>query len=175
MKASDNKNCIATQLNLWHQGKYDALIQDITATSLASAGYRSITNDDEKVEQKYHSTILDGRLYAAVCGLASCNSGGILGLDDACTKAGCHIWEVLVEKHRSLHTPNLLDPYNLAFADHSMAPDIMPIDCPQGDAEQVLCHLQGSTGCSRVDAEHLKNQLLKHGKALAELHEELLE
>ena len=38
VKAKEIKKCIATGLNLWHQGKYDALIQDITTTSLANAG-----------------------------------------------------------------------------------------------------------------------------------------
>ena len=56
-----------------------------------------------------------------------------------------------------------------------MALGIIPIDCPIGDAERVTRQLHGSTGCSGVDAEHLKNQLLKHGKASAELQEELVE
>ncbi|KAL7476842.1 hypothetical protein ACHAW6_002690, partial [Cyclotella cf. meneghiniana] len=83
--------------------------------------------------------------------------------------------DILAEKHPSLRTPNLLDPNNLAFADYGEAPDIIPIDCPLGDAERVALQLHGSTGCSGVDAEHLKNQLLKHGKASAELREELVE
>ena len=74
-----------------------------------------------------------------------------------------------------LRTPNLWDPNNLAFADYGKAPDIIPIDCPLGDAERVVRQLNGSTGCSGVDAEHLKNQLLKHGKASIELCEELVE
>ena len=48
------------RIDLWRQGKYDALIQDITTTSLANAGYRSVTNDAETKAQKYHSAILDG-------------------------------------------------------------------------------------------------------------------
>ncbi|KAL7477788.1 hypothetical protein ACHAW6_003583, partial [Cyclotella cf. meneghiniana] len=54
-------------------------------------------------------------------------------------------------------------------------PDIIPLDCPLVDAEQVARQLDGSAGCSGVDAEHLKNQLLKHGKASAELCKELVE
>ena len=71
--------------------------------------------------------------------------------------------------------PNLLDPNNLAFADYREAPDIIPIDCPLGDADWVARHLHGSTGRSGVDAEHLKNQLLKHSKASAKLCKELVE
>jgi len=74
-----------------------------------------------------------------------------------------------------LRTPNLSDPKNLAFTDYGETPDIIPIDCPLGDAERVTRQLHGSAGCGGVDAEHLKNQLLKHGKASAELCEELVE
>ena len=74
-----------------------------------------------------------------------------------------------------LRTPNLWDPNNLAFADYGKAPDIIPIDCPLRHTEWVARQLHGSAGCSGVDAEHLKNQLLKHGKASAELHKELVE
>ena len=175
VKAKDIKMRIATRIDLWRQGKYDALIHDITTTSIANAGYRSANTDAETTARKYNSAILDGRLRAAVRGLTSGDNGGILGPDDACTKTGHPVRDVLVEKHPSLSTPNLLDPNNLAFADYSEAPGIIPIDCPIGDAERVARQLHCSAGCSGVDAEHLKNQLLKHGKASAELREELVE
>ena len=138
-------------------------------------GYLSGTYDAETKARKYHSVVLDGRLHAAVCGLTSCDNGRVLGPEDACTKIGRPVRDVLAEKHPLLCTPNLSDPNNLAFADYGKAPDIIPIDCPLGDAKRVMHQLQGSTGCSGVDAKHLKNQLLKHGKASAELHEELVE
>jgi hypothetical protein len=175
IKAKEIKKRIATHIDLWHQGKYDALIHDITTTSLANAGYRSATTDEETSAWKYHSAVLDGRIRAAVRGLTSGDKDGVLGPDDACTKTGRPVRDVLAEKHPLLRTPNLADPNNLAFADYGKAPDIIPIDCPFGDVERVMRQLHGSTGCSGVDAEHLKNQLLKHGKASAELREELVE
>ena len=160
VKAKEIKKRIATRINLWRQGKYDALIHAIiTTTSLANAGYRSATNDAETTARKYHSAVLDGRLCAAVCGLASCDTGGILGPDDTCTKTGRRVRDVLAEKHPLLHTPNLSDPNNLAFADYVKAPDIIPIDCPLGDAERVTHQLHGSAGCSGVNAENLQNLL----------------
>ena len=175
VNANEIKKHIATCLDLWHQGKYDALIQDITTTSLTNAGYHSVTNDAETKAWKYHSTVLDGQLCTAVSGLTSCDTGGILGPDDTCTKTVCPVQDVLAKKHPLLCTPNLLDPNNLAVADYGDALDIIPIDCPLGDAERVAGQLHGSTGCSGVDAEHLQNQLLKHSKASAELREELVE
>ena len=65
--------------------------------------------------------------------------------------------------------PTSLTPNNLAFADYGKTHDIIPIDCPIGDAERVAHQLHRSAGCIGVDAKHLKNQLLKHGKASAEL------
>ena len=81
VKAKDIKMRIATRIDLWRQGKYDALIHDITTSSLANAGYRSATNDAETKARKYHSAVLDGRLCTAIRGLTSCNTGGILGPD----------------------------------------------------------------------------------------------
>jgi len=60
VKAKEIKKRITTCIDLWRQGKYDALIHDITTTSLANAGYRSATNDAETMAWKYHSTVLDG-------------------------------------------------------------------------------------------------------------------
>ena len=175
VKAKEIKKHIATCLNLWRQGKFDALIQDITNTSLANAGYRSASNDAETTARKYHSAVLDGRLRAAVRGLTSSDTGGVLGPNDAFTKTGRPVRDVLAEKYPPLRIPNLSDPDNMAFADYGEAPDVIPIDCPIGDVERVARQLHGSAGCSGVDAEHLKNQLLKHGKASAELREELAE
>jgi hypothetical protein len=175
VKAKDIKTRIATCIDLWRQEKYDALIHNITNTALANAGHRSSTNDAETMAWRYHSAVLDGRLWVAIRGLTSSDNGGVLGPDDACTKTGRRVSDILAEKHPKLRIPNLSGPNNLAFADYGEAPDIIPIDCPIGDAERVARQLHGSAGCSGVDAEHLKNQLLKHGKASAELHEELVE
>ncbi|KAL7475279.1 hypothetical protein ACHAW6_001200, partial [Cyclotella cf. meneghiniana] len=118
---------------------------------------------------------LDGRLHAAIRGLTLCNGGSVLGPNDTCTKTGHQVRDILVEKHPALQIPDLSDPNNLAFSNKGKAPGIIPIDCPLSDAERVACQLKGSTGCSGVDAEHLKNQLLKHGKASAEQQEEMVE
>ncbi|KAL7477069.1 hypothetical protein ACHAW6_002889, partial [Cyclotella cf. meneghiniana] len=87
----------------------------------------------------------------------------------------CRVRDILADKYPALRIPNLSDTNNLAFADQGEAPDIIPINCPIGDTERVARQLHGSAGCSGVDAEHLKNQLLKHSKAFAELREELVE
>ena len=60
IKAKEIKKHITMYLDLWHQGKYDTMIQDITTTSLANIGYQSNTNDAETKAPKYHSAILDG-------------------------------------------------------------------------------------------------------------------
>ena len=125
------------RLKLWRQEKYDALIQDITDTSLANVGYHHATNDAETVARKNNSALLDGCLCTTVHDLTSSNGGGILGPDDACTKTGRRVRDVLSDKYLALRIPNLSDPNNLAFADQGKAPGIIPIDCPIGDAECV--------------------------------------
>ena len=143
---------IATRIDLWRREKYDALIHDTTTTSIANTGHRSATNDAETTARRYHSAVLDGRLRAAVRGLTSSDTGGVLGPDDACTKTGRRVRNILAEKHPQLRIPNLSDPNNLAFDDYGEAPDIIPIDCLIGDAERVARQLHGSAGCSGIDA-----------------------
>ena len=52
VKANKIKTRIVMRLDLWHQGKFDALIQDITDTSLANARYFPATNDVETAARK---------------------------------------------------------------------------------------------------------------------------
>lgn len=130
VRATYIKKHIAQCLDLWCQEKLDALISDITTTSLANAGYCSTTNDINMAVQKYQSAVLDECLHAAVCGFTSCKGSSVLGPDDSCTKTGHCVCNVLAEQHRALCTPNFPDPNNLAFSDHGKALDIIPIDCP---------------------------------------------
>ena len=131
--------------------------------------------DDKTIARRYNSKVLDGELRAAVRQLTARDSGGILGPDDACTKTGRKVSEVLADKHPPLHTPDTSDPDRITFRDYGPPPDIIPVDCPAGDAEKIARKLRGSTGCSGLTAEALKNMLLRHGRASSELRDELTE
>ncbi len=175
VRAADIKRRIEKRLSLWQEGRFDALIQDITTSALADAGPRSLPPDDDTIARRFNSKVLDGELRAAVRQLTARNSGGILGPDDACTKTGRKVSEVLADKHPPLRTPDIAEPDRIAFQDYGTPPDIIPIDCPNGDAEKVSRKLRGSAGCSGLTAEALKNMLLRHGRASSELRDELTE
>ena len=103
---------------------------------------------------------MTANFFAEVRQLTSHNSGGILGPDDACTKTGRKVREVLTDKHPPLRIPNITNPDSIAFKDYGPPPDIIPIDCPTGDAEKISRKLCGSTGCNELTAETLKSMLL---------------
>ncbi|KAL7477592.1 hypothetical protein ACHAW6_004461, partial [Cyclotella cf. meneghiniana] len=87
----------------------------------------------------------------------------------ACTKTGRRVSDVLVDKHPPLRTPDINDPDRIAFRDYGPPPEVIPINCPTGDIEKISRKLRGSTGCSGLTAEALKNMLLRHGRASSEL------
>ena len=105
--------------------------------------------------------------------LTSHNLGGILSPDDACTKTGRKVRDVLAEKHPPLRVPDNTTPERISFHEYGPPPDIIAIDCPAGDAEKITRQLRGSTGCSGMTAETLKNMLLRHGRTSANLRDEL--
>ena len=75
VKAADIKRRIDQRLSLWQEGRFDALIQDVTASALADAGHRSTKSDDETIARRYNSKVLDGELRAAIRQLTARASG----------------------------------------------------------------------------------------------------
>ena len=174
-RSQDIKRRIENRLRLWEDGKYDALIQDITSAALCSAGGGTRTGDDEQAARRYNSSVLDGNLRTAVRNLTDGVRGGVLGPEDLCTKTGRPVIEVLRDKHPDQRLPDLWDPNSLAFSKFEEVPDPIPLDCSPEIVEAVARKLTGAAGCSSVDSALLKSALLRHGKASAELREELLD
>ena len=67
------------------------------------------TDDDDSIARKYHSMVCDGKLRPAVRWLTSRDGGGVLSPEDACTKTGRFVIDVLREKHPDLMVPDLED------------------------------------------------------------------
>ena len=174
-RSADIKCRIENRLRLWEEGKFDALIQDITSAALhgASRGTREV--EEEQVARRYNSTVLDGNLRTAVRNLTDGVRGGVLGPEDLCTKTGRPVIEVLRDKHPDQRLPDLSDPNCLAFCKFDEVPDPIPLDCSPEVVEAVARKLTGAAGCSSVDSALLKSALLRYGKASSELREEMLE
>jgi hypothetical protein len=174
-RSADIKRRVENRLCLWEDGKFDALIQDITAAALhgATKGTREV--EEEQAARRYNSTVLEGNLQTAVRNLTNQAGGGVLGPDDLCTKTGRPVIEVLRDKHPDQRLPDLSDPNSLAFSKFDEVPDPIPINCSPEIVEAVARKLMGAAGCSSVDAALLKSALLRYGKASTELREEMLE
>ena len=163
------------RLHLWEEGKFDALVQDITNSALRGVSSGTPKTDEEQEARVFNSSVLDGKLRSAVRLLTGGERGGVLGPKDLCTKTGTPVIEVLRAKHPDQRIPDLQDPENLAFSEYPEVPDPIPIDCDPVAMESVAKKLTGAAGCSGVDSALLKSCLLRYGKASSDLREELLE
>mgnify|MGYP006186617991 CR=1 FL=1 len=174
-RSADIKRRIENRLRLWEDGKFDALIQDITSAALNGASRGTREAQEEQEAWFYNSSVLDGNLRTAVRNLTDGVRGGVLGPEDLCTKTGRPVIEVLRDKHPDQRLPDLSDPNCLAFCKFDEVPDPIPLDCGPEVVEAVARKLTGAAGCSSVDSALLKSALLRYGKASSELREEMLE
>jgi len=99
--------------------------------------------------------VLGGKVRAAVRMVTNRGTGGAYRPFNLDSKSGCPIIEVLREKHPASRVPS-----------HVRAPDCldsMPVYCFEECVAKAAACLSGSAGPCGVDAEMLKNWLLRHG------------
>ena len=173
VRARDIKRRVERRLNLWVDGQYDALVQDIVGEAMRGVGSGRGTVDEELIARKYNSMVLDGKLRAAVRFATERDGGGVLLPQDACTKTGRPVMEVLLSQHPDTRIPNLEDPNCIAFEQYSEVPVAMPTDCTPEDLETLALRMSGSAGPSSFDAVMLRNCLLRYGRASGELRQEM--
>ena len=71
--------------------------------------------------------------------------------------------------------PDVTDEENAVFKEYEELLETVPIDCDAEMVEKVASKLRGGAGPSSVDAIAMKNWLLRHGRALQVLREEMAE
>ena len=81
--------------------------------------------------------------------------------------------EVLESQHPDTMIPNLEDPHCIAFEHYDEVPVEIYTDCTSEDMETLALQMSGSAGPSSFDAVMLQNCLLRYGRALSELREEM--
>mmetsp|Transcript_6981 Transcript_6981/g.15290 ORF Transcript_6981/g.15290 Transcript_6981/m.15290 type:complete len:118 (-) Transcript_6981:1657-2010(-) len=96
-------------------------------------------------------------------------------MEDACTKTGCLVIEVLWEKHPDLRIPGLDNRDWASFEGYDECLDSVPVDCLGEIVGEMASKLRGGAGPGSVDAIAMENWLLRHGKSLQILREELAE
>jgi hypothetical protein len=105
--------------------------------------------------------ILGGKVRAAVRMVTNRGTGGAYQPFDLDSKSRRPVIEVLREKHPASRVPSEED-----FDAHVGAPDClesMPVYCFEECVAKAAARLSGSAGPCGVDAEMLKNWLLRHG------------
>ncbi len=171
--ARDIKRRVERRLTLWVGGQYNALVQDIIGEAMRGVGSGQDMADKERVAQKYNHMVLDGKLHTAVCFATACNGSGVLLPQNACTKTGQPVMEVLQSKHSDTRIPNRGDPDCIAFEHYNKVPMALPMDCTSKDLEALALRMNGSAGLSSFDTVMLRNCLLWYGRASSKLRQEM--
>jgi hypothetical protein len=172
-RAQDIRKRLTQRMDLWDKGKYAALVDDTEDELLSRVGSGTRIKDDDASARQFNATVLSGRLRKAVRGLTNRDGGGILQPDDACTKTGRPVLEVLRDKHPAMRDPDLTGPNPDTFEHYDSTPDAVPLNITAKDVEEIASKLSGAAGPSGVDAVDLRNWLLRFGAESEALREEL--
>jgi hypothetical protein len=173
-RAQDIRQRMKSRMNLWEQDQIAALVDNTEAEVRARTrlGKRS---DDETAARAFNAPrVLSGRLRSAVRTLTNRDSGGgVLPPNDACTKSGIPVLEVLQSKHPDLREPPAVGGETGAFEDYAAVPTAIPVDFTKETVEAVATRLSGAAGPGRTDAVDLRNWLLRFGKESEALRDKM--
>jgi hypothetical protein len=163
-QARDMQKRLTHWMDLWYKGKFIALVDD-TKTEVQSRHGSHPVPDEETLDRAFNEKVLSGRLRSAVRNLTNRNQGGILQPDDAGTKTGRPVLEVLRGKHPSMRdpAPDLQDPDWGLFEPYGDVPEQVPVQITGNVVEDVASSLSGGAGPGGTDAVDLKNWLLRFG------------
>jgi len=115
IRARDINRRVERRWTLWIGGSYTALVQDIVGNAMRGVGGSQGTIDKDLVARKHNSMVLDGKLHVAIHFAMDHNGGGVLLPQNACTKTGRPVMEVLLSQNPDTWIPNLEDPHCIAF------------------------------------------------------------
>jgi hypothetical protein len=109
-----------------------------------------------------HST-RKSSLGEAVQALTRGDKGGVLQPEDACTKTGRPVLEVLREKHPQMKVQDLAAADRSNFEPYDCIPQPLPVEITVDVVETVAARLSGAAGPGGTDAVDLRNWLLRFG------------
>ncbi len=92
---------------------------------------------------------------------------------DACTKTGQPVMEVLQSQHPNTRIPNLGDPDCIAFEQYDEVLMALSTDCTSKDLEALALRMSRSAGPSSSNAVMMRNCLLWYGRASSKLRQEM--
>ncbi len=161
----DVKPIIWGRLDAWDKGQYVALVKDVEEANLdiggGGGGAMARQDDTTSMARKYHNMVLGGKVRAAVRMVTNRDVGRAYRPFDTDSKSGRPVIDVLREKHPDTRVPSEWD-----FDEHPGAPDClesMLVYCYEECVAKAAAHLSGSAGPCGIEADMLKNWLLRHG------------
>jgi len=171
--AKNIRTRIERRMKLWREGKIAELVVDTVATARRGCGGQRTDEDDDGIARRYYSMVQAGKLREAVRYLTNRKGGGVYSADDADSKTGRKVIDVLLEKHPAMMIPDLGDPDWKSFESYEECLDSVPVDVSQSIVEAVASKLHGGAGPSSVDALAFKKWLTFYGRASQVLREEV--
>ena len=144
--AVEIKRRIDLRVTYWLEGRHRGLIDDALAESRTRGQSGSGEEAPDARDRRYNATVLAGKLRTAVRSITDRGGGGVLGPDDACTKEGRPVLDILQEKHPDARTPDLNEPENTVFEGYDRTPEVIPLVVTEDDARHLAARMHGSAG-----------------------------
>ena len=120
-----------------------------------------------------NSMVAQGKLRSAVRVATSRDGGGVYAPEDADTKSGRRVIDVLRDKHPDMVDPDIGAEGWMSFEDYEELPGMLSVNCDQEIVKTIAGKLSGGAGPDSVDGKTLKHYLIGHGKASQTLREEM--
>lgn len=174
-KAKEIRERIWKRMEHWEQGQHRLLVDDTVRTLHSQPRNNSAARKEEEKEARaFEATLHNGRLRRAMRNLCRQEGRGVLDPDEACTKTGRPVVDVLREKHPALRDVDLNRRNDGgAFEPYEELPETLPVEVTAETIEKVAHRLKGSAGPSGFDAVDLKHCLLRFGEESTALREEM--
>ena len=123
-------------------------------------------DETEKNQAKtYHILVLHGKLQTAVRWITEWGKGGVLLLEDKCTKMGERVMEMLCTKH-----PDARPPYAASLDAYlNNPPEMVPVDITDNMVAAVSGRLLGEAEPGGTDLVSIQHWILRFGVVSGEL------
>ena len=147
--AKDIRQRILQRLDLWDQGKYLALVQNLEL-EISKRRVGNFPTDDDTLFRAFNARVQSGRLRSAVRYLTNRDGGGVLLPSDIDPASQRTVLEILDSKHPAQKDPPVaLDPdEHDCFEPYDEMPERLPVDITAGTIEGMVPKLSGTASTS---------------------------
>ena len=171
-KGCDIRRLLERRLGLWHEGKFDVLLQEAMRCDKALKNQRKLYADAH-VDKVFSRLMLQGKIRAALRWITDRSNCGLLApADEVELRAGDNsivkktVSEVLASKH-----PEPRPPHSLSLLTADELPHFEDIEITGALIHKVVFGIQGGAGPGGCDASHWHDVLLRYGSHSSRLRD----